>query len=164
MTESTKQTLTLKSIWIFSLWTIAGYFLSDIHIRYIYPYAVDLSIDLITWLKQYDLFNGPSIIKELILYLFSYCFQIILVFIGAVLLALATGIKLIWAFGFILGAVAIGLYVLIEPIMIYPITLSNMPAYILRPLIAGIVIYLIIIPLVVWIGCALGKVMRRKYV
>jgi hypothetical protein len=163
MTENKKQKMSWKYHGFLFLWIIVGYIISEFQIRIFHPYSVDFSIGVISLLKKYEIFEGASIVVELILYFFSYFSHVISVFIGALFLSLATGVRKFWALGFIFATIALGFYVVIEPILISPYSHSDMPKYIFRPFIAGMAAYLLVIPLVVWSGCFMGNLIRKKY-
>lgn len=145
------------------LWLIGGY-LCWISGDYLFIWGTSTLIEpTSTYIRSIFHLNVSLALIGFIVLLIT---DFIIVFLGAFLLSRALGRRKIWFFVFVLGFIGPPLYGTITANLDYVINYGTLPSeattVLLRILIQTVIAYLIITPLIAWLGIILGNHYREK--
>ncbi len=95
-------------------------------------------------------------------FLVFYVTSLSLVFLFSVVLSITTGVKNIWSFLFFVSNVMLSISEKIRLYIIYSDRFETFPSWVTIQIIESIVAYLIMVPLLVWLGNISGNKFRNQ--
>ena len=98
-----------------------------------------------------------SIIKQFVVFIHPRILEFLLALLFSVGLSFLTGFKKIWLFSYLAGLIVYPLYLVNEAFVVYLRIYPELPSWTIAYYIQSMIAYLILIPLLSWLGCILGS-------